>query len=135
MDNIWDRKSFEVGGHWPLWQGWKKRMTTQNRQKSNAKRQLICFSFEVNRHKLKNGPWTIEPCNIYHRQSSVTTSVHNLFTFMVSRCRGRCEHVNTQNGNCYGIKTGQDNFILMSKSLHLIHPYIRFQRFVRRIHN
>jgi len=19
MDKIWDRKSFEVGGHWPLW--------------------------------------------------------------------------------------------------------------------
>ena len=19
MDTIWDRKSFEVGGHWPLW--------------------------------------------------------------------------------------------------------------------
>jgi len=19
-----DRKSFEVGGHWPLWRGWKK---------------------------------------------------------------------------------------------------------------
>ena len=37
MDKIWDRKSFEVGGHWPLWRGWKKRMTTQNRQKSNAK--------------------------------------------------------------------------------------------------
>ena len=24
MDTIWDRKSFEVGGHWPLWRGWKK---------------------------------------------------------------------------------------------------------------
>ena len=24
MDKIWDRKSFEVGGHWPLWLGWKK---------------------------------------------------------------------------------------------------------------
>jgi len=21
MDKSWDRKSFEVGGHWPLWQG------------------------------------------------------------------------------------------------------------------
>jgi len=30
MDKIWDRKSFEVG-HWPLWRGWKKGMTTQNR--------------------------------------------------------------------------------------------------------
>ena len=36
MDNIWDRKSFEVGGHWLLWRGWKKRMTTRKRQKSNA---------------------------------------------------------------------------------------------------
>jgi len=26
MDKIWDRKSFEVGGHWPLWWGWKNRM-------------------------------------------------------------------------------------------------------------
>jgi len=21
MDTIWNRKSFEVGGHWPLWRG------------------------------------------------------------------------------------------------------------------
>jgi len=29
MDKIWDRKSFDVGGHhWPLWRGWKNRMTT-----------------------------------------------------------------------------------------------------------
>jgi len=33
MYKIWDRKSFEVGGHCPLWWGWKNRMTTQNRQK------------------------------------------------------------------------------------------------------
>jgi len=26
MDKIWDRKSFEVGGHWPLWWGWKNQM-------------------------------------------------------------------------------------------------------------
>ena len=36
MDQIWDRKPFEVGVHWLLWRGWKTRMTTQNRQKSNA---------------------------------------------------------------------------------------------------
>jgi len=36
MDLIWDRKSLEVGDHYPLGQGWKKRMTMQNRQKSNA---------------------------------------------------------------------------------------------------
>ena len=38
MDTIWDRKSFEVGDHWPLWRDEKNRMTTQNRQKSNAKK-------------------------------------------------------------------------------------------------
>ena len=27
MDKIWDRKSFEVGGHWPLWRGWKNEWT------------------------------------------------------------------------------------------------------------
>ena len=37
MDNIWNRKSFEVGGHWPLWRGWNNRMTMQKRQKSNAR--------------------------------------------------------------------------------------------------
>jgi len=26
MDKIWDRKSFEVGGHWTLWRGWKNWM-------------------------------------------------------------------------------------------------------------
>ena len=40
MDKIWDRKSFEVRGHWPLWRGRKNRMTTQNRQKSNAKKNI-----------------------------------------------------------------------------------------------
>ena len=37
MDNIWDRKSFEVGGHWTLSWGGKHRMATQNLHKSNAK--------------------------------------------------------------------------------------------------
>ena len=37
MDKIWDRKSFKFGGHWPLWED-EKRMTMQNRQKSNAKK-------------------------------------------------------------------------------------------------
>ena len=44
MDNIWDRKSFEVGGHWPLWQGWKNRMTTQKGQKLNAKKTKTIMS-------------------------------------------------------------------------------------------
>jgi len=39
MDRIWDRKSFEVGGHWPLWRDetkWPRRT-----DKSNAKRNII----------------------------------------------------------------------------------------------
>ena len=47
MGKIWDRQSFEVGGHWPLWRGRTNRMTTQNRQKSNAK---------INIKQLKNQP-------------------------------------------------------------------------------
>jgi len=38
MDKTWDRKSIEVGGLWLLWLEWKKRMTMQNQQKSNAKK-------------------------------------------------------------------------------------------------
>ena len=32
------QQSFEVGCHWPLWRGWNKRTTMQDRQKSNAKK-------------------------------------------------------------------------------------------------
>jgi len=45
MDKIWDRKSFEVGSHWPLLRGWKHRMTTQNRQMSNAKKTFTYLLF------------------------------------------------------------------------------------------
>ena len=45
MDKIWDRKSFEVGGHWPLWRRWKNewpRRTDKSRmlkkQKNNNKK-------------------------------------------------------------------------------------------------
>ena len=43
MDKIWDRKFFKVEGHWPLWRGWKNRMTMQNRQKWNAKKKEGIF--------------------------------------------------------------------------------------------
>ena len=37
MDKIWDRKSFEIGGHWPFVAGMKnKTMTRQKRKKSNT---------------------------------------------------------------------------------------------------
>ena len=52
MDKIWYRKSFKDGGHWPLWPGWKKRINTQNRQKSNARKnknlpQFSCYLNET----------------------------------------------------------------------------------------
>jgi len=36
MDKIWDRKSFEVGGHWQLWRGWKK--TNDHAEPTNVER-------------------------------------------------------------------------------------------------
>ena len=41
MGKIWDRKSFEVGGSLAAVVGMKKQMTTQNRQKSNAKKKVL----------------------------------------------------------------------------------------------
>jgi len=40
MDKIWDRKSIEVGGHWPLWRGWKKPNDHTEPTKLNAKRRV-----------------------------------------------------------------------------------------------
>ena len=51
MDKIWDRKSFEVGGHWPLWRWWKTQMTTQNRQKSNDTKKKLLDSFHPSIYK------------------------------------------------------------------------------------
>ena len=43
---IWDRKSFEVGDHWPLWRGWKNewphRTDKSRHAKKNKKWKLIC---------------------------------------------------------------------------------------------
>jgi len=50
MDKIWDRKSFEVGGHWPLWRDEKNELPRIT-DKSNAKKKqkticnvLVCSS-------------------------------------------------------------------------------------------
>ena len=69
MDKIWDRKSFEVGGHWPLWRGWKNWMTTQSWQKSNAKKKkgilsqilsITFFSYLNSSERASN----VEPFNV-----------------------------------------------------------------------
>ena len=38
MDKIWDRKSFEVGGHWQLWRGFQTNDHVEPTKKSNAKK-------------------------------------------------------------------------------------------------
>ena len=45
MVTIWDRKSFEDGGHWPLWRGGKKTIahsepTKVEHKKNKNKKQL-----------------------------------------------------------------------------------------------
>jgi len=40
MDKIWDKKSFEIGGHWPLWWGWKNEWPRRTDKKSNAKNKM-----------------------------------------------------------------------------------------------
>jgi len=40
MDKIWDRKSFEVGGHWPWWQGMKKNEWSRRTDKSRTLKKL-----------------------------------------------------------------------------------------------
>jgi len=39
MDKIWDRKTFKVGGYWPLWWGWK----TELSRWTDKSRMLIFF--------------------------------------------------------------------------------------------
>ena len=48
--------SFKVGGHWPLWRGWKNRMITQDRQKSNTKKHKKKLSGQ---HNYKNNRWRV----------------------------------------------------------------------------
>ena len=38
MDKIWDRKSFKVGGHWPLWWGWKNEWPRRTLKKEIIKK-------------------------------------------------------------------------------------------------
>ena len=45
MDKIWDRKSFEVGGHWPLWQNRQKRRTLKSKGLKGFKVYFIVVGF------------------------------------------------------------------------------------------
>jgi len=37
---IWDRKSFEVEGHWPLWWGWKNEWPRRTDKSRTLKRKI-----------------------------------------------------------------------------------------------
>ena len=78
MDKIWDRKSLQVGGHWPLWRGWKKRMTTQNRQKSNAKK-IIFFIVELI-FVISVFLYTLYKVLVYYWDADITVSVSSQFS-------------------------------------------------------
>ena len=51
MDKIWDRKFWEIGGHWPLWRGWKNEWPRRTNKSRTLKKciysynlcQYLCF--------------------------------------------------------------------------------------------
>ena len=53
MDKIWDRKSYKVGGHWPLWRGWK-----YGRPRKPDKGRTL------EKHKKKLCDWSMIPCKL-----------------------------------------------------------------------
>ena len=48
MDKIWDRKSFEVGGHWPLWRDEKNRLMDAEPTKKTLLYETSCMN--INRY-------------------------------------------------------------------------------------
>ena len=79
MDKIWDRKSFEVGDHWSLWPEENNRITTQNRQKSNAKKNKKKTNMvrpkEVYVHHLLNKIYFAKRYNILLKPLTYITSI------------------------------------------------------------
>ena len=90
------KKSFEVGGHWPLWWGWKNRMTTQNRHKSKAKQKMnYTCSYNMNNTDRVDRVvvpfyfsllwrWHVRACVI---SSQVTAESRSLQTWILDRGR------------------------------------------------
>ena len=71
MDIIWDRKSFEVGGHWPLWQGWKKKWpcrTDKSRMlkiKNNKIVLYLCMILSPCAFEFKYSAWKLSNRELY----------------------------------------------------------------------
>ena len=49
---------------WPLWRGWKKRMITQNRQKSNAKKKIFLHFWYYNSRIAIQNTHNISMCSL-----------------------------------------------------------------------
>ena len=45
MDKILDRKSFEVGGHWPLWRGEKNKLPCRTDKSGKLKKIKKYFNY------------------------------------------------------------------------------------------
>ena len=45
MDKIWDRKSFEVGGHWPLW--WDEKKPNDHTEPTKVERKKSFLKYSV----------------------------------------------------------------------------------------
>jgi len=43
MYKIWDRKFFKVGGHWPLWRGWKTEWPCRKHNSRKLKKTIWGF--------------------------------------------------------------------------------------------
>ena len=43
MDKIWDRKSFEVGGHWPLWRDEKNELPRRTDKSRTLKKHIQMY--------------------------------------------------------------------------------------------
>jgi len=85
MDKIWDRKSFEVGGHWPLWQVW---MTTQNRQKTLKKTPKNAYVWNRPNVKAQCSLFTHNTDKRTHNNDGLTLSsigIHTMYTFSSKR--------------------------------------------------
>ena len=124
MDKIWDIKSVEVGDHWPLWRGWKKRMTTHNRQKSNAKNKtvhnislhysiwhvllLLLFNAIIYFCQVDQCPprcnfiglivalYTMDACSVViTQQSNPPITVNSIVSVMNSQVSGQCSYTIT----------------------------------------
>ena len=66
MNKIWDRKSFGVGGHCPLWRGWKNEWARRSDNKLNTKN--IEFSTDLTSNfteKLLRSKYFINVYNVY----------------------------------------------------------------------